>query len=332
MQHAIFPVGKIPYAVWEWDLRGRNKEFIAQIDEQYFEYLACVHFEAIESESRSRAALALRASYHHALETLMTFISATLQAPHCYPGWIQKASPGTVRNVVQALSYKAPLVPNALGLVEPDWKAASEAVHRYAKWEGGYDDTAGRFALAWQRLAHEWLEQSNIDEYNGIKHGLRVEQGGFSLAAGIRDNPGTPAPPERMRFVGGSEFGSRFFIAQEIVGAPPARGDPHFRIRRMSVNWSPRAMVHAMQLVSLSIGNIKSFALAFNGEAPTTVQFKRPADVDFFEELWADHPAVPWSSMDTIVTEADIVRRSREELKQFIEQQFQDPQRNVDDK
>lgn len=318
MQNSVFQVGDNPYAVWEWDLHDRNVEFLTQIDEEYFKYLAAVHFERIESEDRSRAALALRAAYHHALETLMTLVGATLQAPLCYPGWIQKAWPSTVRRVVQALSHQGPSVPNGLGLQAPSWDTFSEAVHRCAKWEGGYSDTAERFAAAWHGLTHEWLDERNIDEYNGIKHGLRVKQGGFSFAVGLQDDPGTPAPPERMRLMG-SEFGSQFFVAQAVAGAPPAKRDPHFRLRRMSLNWSPHAMVRAMQLVSLSIGNLRSFALIANGAPPSTVRFTRPEDAGFFDELWADLPSAPSMSMDTVVAEADITRASREELKKLVD-------------
>ena len=322
MQRAIFPVGYVPYAVWEWDLKERNVEFIKQIDEQYFVYLALIHFNAIEGEDRSRAALALRSSYHHAIETLMVLMGATVQAPHCYPGWIQKASMGTVRAVVRALSDEKPMIPSALSLSKPSWDELSEKMFRCAGWGSEKEATAKRFAHGWHMLAHEWLEQRNIDEYNSIKHGLRVTQGGFTLAAGIQDDPETPAPPERVRLVGGSEFGSEFFVAEGLADPSYTKGNPHFRIRRTAVGWSPRAMVRAMQLVSISITNIKSFALILSGVAPSTVHFTRPTDARFFDELWSVHPSIASMSIDTVVSEADIQRHTREELQHFIDRNF----------
>jgi hypothetical protein len=319
MQQAVFNVGDVPYAVWEWDVRERNLEFIRQIDEKYFEYLAQVHFESIEGKDRDRAALALRAAYHHAIETLMVLIGATVQAPHCYPGWILKAPTGAVRAVVRSLSQLAPPIPSVLDLPVLTWESLAGEVFRFAGWGAGNADTAERFAQAWHMLAHEWLDQTNIDEYNGIKHGLRAKQGGFTLAVGRQDDPGTPAPPERMRSVGGSEFGSRFFLAEGIAGAPPLKADPHFRLRRMSLNWNPVFLVRAMQLVSMSISNLKSFALIVNREPPSTVQFIRPAESSFYDDLWI-RPGVTSLSMDSIVSEPDIRRSTRDELKKFLEE------------
>ena len=48
-------------------------------------------------------------------------------------------------------------------------------------------------------------------EYNSIKHGLRVNPGGSYIAVGAEQTPGVPAPPEAMRSMGGSPYGSTFF-------------------------------------------------------------------------------------------------------------------------
>jgi hypothetical protein len=314
MQHAIFVVGNVPHAVWERDLRDRNLEYLRQLDEECFEYLARVHVEAIDSADGSRAALALRAAYHHAIETLMVLLGATVQAPHCYPGWVQKAKTEAVRAVVRSLCQLEPPIESVLRIPGPTLDSLADEIFRYAGWGDENADTAARFARGWYRLAHEWLDQNNINEYNGIKHGLRLKQGGFSIAVGIQDAPGIPAPPERMRSIGGNEFGSTFFVAEKIAGAPSIRNDPHFRLRRMSLNWSVEAMVRGMQLVSLSIANIKSYALMLNGVPGSTVTFKRPEENSFYDALWMV-PGVTSASMDDEVTEADIQRSNRDELR-----------------
>ena len=71
MQNSIFVVNKEPYCIWEIDVGERNREFLSGIDPEYFSYLAEIHLNA---DDEKRAAIALRAAFHHALETLFSLI------------------------------------------------------------------------------------------------------------------------------------------------------------------------------------------------------------------------------------------------------------------
>jgi hypothetical protein len=152
---------------------------------------------------------------------------------------------------------------------ELTWNRLSERVHAYSnKDPERVKETTSLFAQLWQRLSHTYLDEEVINEYNSIKHGYRARSGGFTLAVGIEEQYGVPAPPENMRLVGGSKFGSSFFVAEVIQGESKMKEDPNFKTRRHSLNWDAEAMAHALKLISVSINNIKSYLLILNGIKP----------------------------------------------------------------
>ena len=88
MDRYVFAVADEPYCCWEYDLAERNQRFLATLDATYFHYVADRHFEEVEGENRQRAAVALRAAYHHGLETLFSLLGALTQAPDAVPAWL----------------------------------------------------------------------------------------------------------------------------------------------------------------------------------------------------------------------------------------------------
>jgi hypothetical protein len=60
------------------------------MDTRYFQYQAETHGKNLDGENRQRAAVALRTSYYHGLETLFMLIFAVWQSPHCIVGWLSK--------------------------------------------------------------------------------------------------------------------------------------------------------------------------------------------------------------------------------------------------
>lgn len=80
MENSIYVVNKEPYCIWEVDIKERNKEFLNGIDPEYFYYLAELHAGA---DDEKRAAIALRSTLHHAMETMFSLLGAYIQAPDC---------------------------------------------------------------------------------------------------------------------------------------------------------------------------------------------------------------------------------------------------------
>ena len=75
MQYSKFAIDDKAWCLWDWDLAARNLNFLNSIDPTYFDYLARAHVNSIESDTdQHNAALALRMSYSHGLETFFAFL------------------------------------------------------------------------------------------------------------------------------------------------------------------------------------------------------------------------------------------------------------------
>jgi hypothetical protein len=244
----------------------------------------------------------------------MSLLGAAAQAPLTVPAWIAKCSTGDLRTVAESMRDGRPLLGHRRGY-GVSFMDLSENVHRFA-WteETGDDTTAARFGRFWRRLASEFLDETAQAEYNALKHGSRVVAGGFTLSIGTEETPGVPAPPEAMRSMGGSEFGSTFFVAERAGTAKE-----HIRTRRTSVNWSPRALAERLFLMSMSISNIVGALRCDLGVDATSVRFERPSPLSAFDDVWMSEPGVRSTGIDTIIQIDPRDERSREELIELLE-------------
>lgn len=305
----------VPWCVWEWDLRQRNLRFLERIDPDYFAYSVRIHTEHLKGEDSRRAAVAIRITYYHALETLFTLLCAAVQAPTCVVGWVPRCSTGQLRELVKAIGRGA-CVPNQLGLEDVSWRAIATSVFTSLKAkEAEREAFVQRHATLWSCLAHAFLDEKAIAEYNSLKHGFRVSSGGFSLAMGTEHQPGVPPPREEMKTLGHSEFGSSFFVPEPVEGAPESKKrDPHFRVRQYALNWIPESDAEAVQLACLSIRNLLSFLRLTNRDTQE-VQFVFPEDCQDFEKPWSRSVGVCDMTMDVVVAERDILRLSAEGIR-----------------
>jgi hypothetical protein len=321
IQRCVFAVVDTPYCVWAWDLVDRNLRFLDGIDAGYFIYVAETHLSHIQGEQAQLASVALRAAYHLSLETFFSLIGAALQAPDCVAGWVLKAQTGQIREVVEALRQrrmrfpmKWKVDPAVFGFAE-----IAKGVLQCAPWAQKEDDeTVARFAVLWNRLADDFLDENMHAEYNSIKHGFRARPGRFSLRFGEEQEYGVRPPDEKMKLLGASVFGTSFYSAESVAGAIEGGRDPHFMLRHHSLNWDPKATADLMVLTALSISNLVSFLAVANGRQPGEVKFTRPPDAAAFDEPWKRSVGVTHTNVDSIVSEENIVRYDRERLREIM--------------
>ncbi len=76
MERYVFAVGDEPFCLWGYDLALENDSFLRSFDATYFEYIARVHLEHLEGDDAGRAAVSLRAAYHHGIEALFSLLGA----------------------------------------------------------------------------------------------------------------------------------------------------------------------------------------------------------------------------------------------------------------
>jgi hypothetical protein len=168
------------------------------------------------------------------------------------------------------------------------------------------------FGNLWSQFASQFLDKDFSDEYNSIKHGLRVRPGGFSIAIGLEDKPGITAPKEKMQLLGKSEFGSQFLATKKI-----SENAQHIQMKRHHRNWSPEDLCWGLHLISLSIANIKSALRIINGVPATDVKFEWATDRDSFQEPWKRARQIGVTSMSGFQTDIKtdfITTFSKEEI------------------
>lgn len=310
----VFPVGERAFCCWEHDHADRTLAFLKGVDRQYFATVAGILAAQLSTERALAASVALRALYQQGIESLMSLLGAMSQAPGCVQLWIAKCSTQDLHEIVQALTAGRPIL-TPHGRRRVTLEDLSHRTHQYA-WvtEAGADSTAARYARLWARLAHEFLDETARAEYNAIKHGHRVSAGGFQLAIGVEAQPGVPAPAEAMRSLGGSKYGSTFFIAE-----PVGVSKWNLRSRRVSLNWSADALVRRLGLVSMSISNVVGALQVESGIEPGTINFVRPTPASAFDDVWNERVGIHRSSIDSVVVVRAEDELTKEELARILE-------------
>lgn len=293
----VFAVADKPLCCWEYDHRKRTLEFLEGLDPNYFATMALLLGGQLDSDDRLAVSVALRLHYVQAIEALLTLLGATVQAPEAVPAWVASCNTENLDEVARRLKDGAALL-TQVGRQRVSFIDASRHVHRYA-WttETGDDSTAARFGRFWRRLATDFLNELVRAEYNALKRGHRVAAGGFSLALGVEEERGVPAPVEAMRSIGSSTYGTTFFRTERV-----GTSKHHIRARRTSVNWSAIAVANRLLLISMSVSNVVAALRCALGVDPTTVQFQRPERSEVFDEVWDERVGVRHSNMDTVLT------------------------------
>lgn len=313
---ATFFVGRQPQVMWGTGLREKNLEFLRGIDAGYFEHVALTHGPLLQGENKHHAAAAIRIAHGQALETLMGLLAAALQATTCPLGWMLAYQNQQLKEAIVAISGSIPdrahLVPLAPGR---PLDLLAEGLMAATPWpKKTQQSRAKAFARCWERWCREFLDDYQTAEYNALKHINRTQLGGgLMLAIGQEVEYGQPADPGSMHTVVNSEFGSSFFVPEKI------HTRPHQRPKRISRNWSPTAMGHALILMGMSIGNIASFLRRMNGEDPESCLFSAPRDDHAFEFPWQDVPSLSMvAGFDYRIEAGDIELWDADEVRERI--------------
>lgn len=323
MQNSVFVVNKEPYCIWEVDVIERNKEFLKGIDPDYFSYLAEVHLNA---DDEKRAAVAIRAAFHHALETLFSLFGAYTQAPDCAYAWVAKCSNNQLRKFVTDVNSGKNSLFTKLNIDRVTWSEISKSVFSsYLPNTDKNKRTCKLFEKLWGRLASEFLNDAHIDEYNSIKHGFRVRSGGFSLAVGLEHEYGVSPPQDEMKCISHSEHGTTIIKLEPIT---PSKGNRSYRSIRHSLNWRIEKTALLLQFASMSINNITSALKISNGIDAGSCKFTRPSEDDDFETPWSYSTGVTSSNMDYVFQYDKSMETTKEQLQKEVDSYVQNKVNN----
>ena len=311
-QHSSFMIDDVPWCVWDWNLGELNATFIDGLDPSYFEYLAEVHGCALDSKaSDQHAAVALRTSYHHAMEAFFALLGAMIQAPDCVIGWLHKYTNQQLESLVLKINKRLP-VKGKLKLKDFSWKGLAAVVFTHISLpdkvkEQRIKDEFGKF---WGRLADDFVSPKCTAEYNSFKHGMRLRACGFNLAAGLEGVPGVACPPEQMQSLGGSRYGSSIYVADRFDGVDKC----NIRLTHHARNWLPGEFIARLTLLAISMRNVVSFLKIILGAKPNEQQFVWPSDFALFEACWQGGVGVVDASVNLVLTKDDIAPRTKDEI------------------
>jgi hypothetical protein len=222
----------------------------------------------------------MRLAYSQGLEVLFSLLFASIQAPNCVVGWLLNYKNVDLTNVMKKFRDYHEIL-HSFTVTIRGWDALVELL--FSEFDKEQKESVmpriKGFAQLWEQFAQDFLDSKFSDEYNSLKHGLRVHMGGFHLMEGIYPNNGVPSGIEEMETLAYSKFGSTFFVSERIERTP------NFVIHTQSRNWDPENYYHALKLISLSLKNILAFLKKVNGNKEPQ-EYLIPNDEEFFRKPW----------------------------------------------
>lgn len=255
-----FPVvvGKTPLVFWDTDHPQTQRTFLDRIDPSYFRYLARVHGSQLDGEDQLSAGVALRITFSHALESLFALLCAAIQAPRAPAIWILKYEYRGLKNLIGQIS-NGETYENRLNLEGGQWRTVAKALTPWETSEGDLNEHREASAVLWKTLARKVLDKDFDNEYMSLKHGFRVGSGPWFFRIGKEDVPGVAAPPERMRTLAASDYGSSFYRATKLK-------QHHWSVEQPRVNWNPKVFVQTLPLIADNMENVLTFLKVINGD------------------------------------------------------------------
>jgi hypothetical protein len=239
--HVIpFVINTRPLCVWDTEIKAINLQFMKNFDPSYFKYVAESNIPLLEGQEAKHAALALRTTYSHALETFFALLGAALQAPDCVVGWMTQYRNNELDSLIDKIQTGTDF--RVRFVFERNWRGLARLIFRGLQPLENFDAIANRFGDAWQDFAHDFLDSKKRSEYNSLKHGFRITHGGFKLWIGKPGEHPIPdkasyeevsAAKENMLELNGSPFGSAYFVTERFIEGNKA----NLRLEQHAFNW-----------------------------------------------------------------------------------------------
>lgn len=263
MKNKIMYVNDNPFVLWDKNIKEKNKEYLNSIDSEYFDFI----LNLVEGQKdENRISLFLRTTFYHSLEMMFSLLLALVQSPLSAYAWIPKCTNNSLREIIKRINNQD----NTLYCEHPNIKSISwysiSSIIFYSKDE----IIKNEFAYILEHLAKELIDEKNIDEYNSIKHGLRVQKGGFNISIINEDNPSTKYK------LGGSKYGTSWYKIKDLK---KDKEDKSIFSQKNHLNWSIERTVILIQVISTLIYNTTSALKVYNNFGNTEYEYK------FFENF-----------------------------------------------
>jgi hypothetical protein len=310
MEYTVFVVDKEPYCVWSNNLLKENLNFLNNIDPSVFERFANSQSKELATNPSPQSAILLRLSYGIALEALLSFLAATIQAPHCTFGWLNKCKPNDLERIVKKIKHEINIL-NLFNREYFNWKELSTLIHsRFVLPDKSKrDQIVVRFGELWNNFADDFLDPRAKQEFNSIKHGMRIHPGPVKVALGLQPAKDTPCPREKMELLCDSRYGSSFLELFRFKDS-----SFNFRVRRRTRVWNPINYFHGLILMKHSLNNILGYLRILNGSDPAAINYSYPEDETEFDLPWNSTQGLDGMDESESLNEHDIRTLTKDEI------------------
>jgi len=295
MQNTIFLVEDEPYCLFDGDLARRNEMFLQGLDAGFFDYNTNAHLTGVNDKYASTA---LRIAQHHAIETLFSLAGVYVQAPDCGYAWLAKCQTPQLRSLVKRICQSDVTLHNKLMLPSISWRSIAERMFVNAMPESAQrEGLINGFSMLWEELAGMFLDPASSDEYNAMKHGFRIANGGFQLSMSVNPTTGESDPfGVPMEIVGESEYGATFL---KVINVGDMKKTRSLRTVLTTANWSAEQLIHLNKLLHISINNFIAALRLINKWAPDEkCKFLYPEDSESYSVGWAGKPSIMSMTID----------------------------------
>lgn len=287
----IFYVDDKSYLVTDPEPHERNQEFLRGFDPDFFHYSLRKHTQHIEDADTHYAATSIRATLHHVLETLFTLIGILLQAPDCAYAWIAKCRTCDLLNLVNRIENKDKDLFTKFKDQEISWEGLALRVLNTCEPKAQYNlgsELVVAYGKLLKRLANEFKDGNQRSEYNAIKHGFRIQPGGFQLRAAVAPHETSleTLDDEEMELLVQGRYGLAFFNLSKLSKHKNERG---YSIERVFFNWDIPQTIRVIQLTHALIVNIVSALKVYN-KISEKLRYCAFPDLTELDRPWNDGP------------------------------------------
>jgi hypothetical protein len=240
-----FMVNEKAVAVYGSGLQAISEQYIKNFNASFWEHQLSLIASLPKEDVPHDHVSFLRLTLSHAEEHLFALIFAALQAPHCPDLWLYRYAPSDLPEMVtKVMDGKSILT--RFGLPSTSWLEIVKAL-----WPNLDSERYRLTVLMLERLADHFVSTFGRDEYNGLKHGVRLSFGGMSVSFSPGGSPEIKPPPESYITLGDSKFGSRFWNLKQIKGSKN-----HFHAALCLSNWDYEELSYFLSHTILLIENM----------------------------------------------------------------------------
>lgn len=239
----------------------------------------------------------------------------------CAYAWIALYKNVELNKLIEKINKKE-FVFTRLNINEVSWDTLANHIFQCNSFTSNEQkNIAKSFGELWAKLAEEYLDSNNKNEYNAFKHGFRAHSGGFSLSCGIQEFEGIPN--NDMKHVGIAEYGSSIFKL-DLVNS--LKGNRLYKSKVVSSGHSKEKISVLLQLVYLSIKNIKLSFKIINGIDTKNEAFTIPIDISVFEQPWSYIYPINNLVIDTVIDNLNErfvdKRQLQEKINEYMNKNF----------